>query len=849
MAALDTDTFEVRLSTVRENMPMDIDGVLMLRGAKKKDHSQYMPTFALQAYLLRKELANCVVYMGRDRVLVVASEKSCKGLSALEKIEGLTLIPYDPKAEKEEVETVLKTKVLNEMKCDKIGVLLEDLESMSGTLADSFKKIVFSVKAKVDITSEIAQMMRKKDEKELDAHTKAGAFLSALMQKGVMRQLQDFCVMDRPVKHSEITAKVDKLLENPEKLKGISETVAADIWPAFAAVVSSGDHTLEFPPAEEATEEDKEKLKLTSIIAVIGARWKCYCATAGRTRLIDPDEKQQAAYDAAIAVRTALIEKLRPDASVSDAAKAAVAACPEEFRGNLQKTFGSGTGLILHDAGLSISATNEEKLQADTVLTIVVNLSGMKNNKKEPYSIVFVDTLIVNSKPDEERIVTNGCKIKRSDATWNLTEQEEEEAPNEEEIRKRKENREKKRSESKAGQWQARQNEILEENIEKQKKMTKAQKNAQKVQDNSYPSRLMRRQLALNAVARKGKDITVDAGNNLVYLPINGVQFPFHASTIKLTRQKTEGDTYSFGLDFKTTQMTPFQAYPELAFMKEIWFKCPIELKDNLEILRGKVREMINELKKKERNDAEPQSQDGLIKTPGGGEILKDVYVKPKLQAGAGMLKLLVNLEGHENGFRITSAKAKNVDILYSNVKHLVACPHTPRHDISAGVHIRLHNPVKLPGGQITKDIQVWTPVRDDEVVTGEKNEEDEDLEEDKEKQIIKNINRQFVRFVQSFKTKLPSGSIEIPDPEAYFEGSIAGKDLGTFSCTAATINSLLDTTEFFVATMSEIEVIVFERVVQGMCTFISLHQQFSPRLLYSSDLLRNGFRASILKG
>lgn len=87
---------------------------------------------------------------------------------------------------------------------------------------------------------------------------------------------------------------------------------------------------------------------------------------------------------------------------------------------------------------------------------------------------------------------------------------------------------------------------------------------------------------------------------------------------------------------------------------------------------------------------------------------LPDVWVRPAF-GGKGR-KVAGTLEAHSNGFRYTSPKGEELDIMYRNVKHAFYQP--AENEMITLVHFHLHNPIMV-GKKKTSDVQFYAEVMD----------------------------------------------------------------------------------------------------------------------------------------
>ena len=192
---------------------------------------------------------------------------------------------------------------------------------------------------------------------------------------------------------------------------------------------------------------------------------------------------------------------------------------------------------------------------------------------------------------------------------------------------------------------------------------------------------------------------------------------------------------------------------------------------------------------------------------------------KPTINKGKS--RTLGRFSAHVNGFRYEADSCRPVDILYSNVKHLIACPNTSQHERFAAVHLKLHNPIELQIGAKTSDFHLYTEVMEDgEDIADDKTrrrERDDAKEEEEEARFVKRVNNEFIRFALEMRGKFPTGTVEVPFPkDSYFEG-VANDQLGPITVTPNTIHTVLEGT-FFIISMVEVETVICSSVWCRVC-------------------------------
>ena len=846
--ALSVPFFEARVDAVQKWLPEGVDGLLMLRGAHSDEMPDYMSTYSLQIYLTRRDVANTVILVMKDKCAVAS--RLCnpkKTFHPLSKAQNTTLFATQTK-EDETGENLKKNiadfeAILALTAGKTLGVFNDDMKHMKGKIfAQQFLTMMKEKNiATKDMTTEFASLLRVKDDNERMLHQKAATFGTILTQRFIVKEVKEACNLDEPTSGYDVADAITGTIEDPKdlpKAEHVTETTRA-----FETVVQSGD----FPAEPFIAESTQDPLQTSNICVVAGVRWKQYTSLIGRTYMVNATDEQKAAYAALLVARAALHSQLKPGNKISDAVKRALSSLPESLRAHLHPELGFGTGIQYNDRSLALTADNETELKEGMMLVTRMRLGNLEKKvegeQSQRYVLQVVDTVVVTSKvvegKPEAHVLTNASKFAIDSIAFTIDEEEEEDEDPERERENLRANLRESTLQfetSNAGIWSKRQAEILEANKAATKSSSGSKKGKDETRDTTFPGRLARGQLmpemkALKQVAPN--TLMVDKVDDMIYFPVAGETVGVHGSLVHQTKQEKQGDVYVMRISFKTTaaNFAPYVLHPHKMFFKEVALKAPIADADALEEKRRHIREMVKALEKRELGDSGgPQTVDqtGLQRSAGGLK-LKTVYIKPGIAKGKGS-RPLGNFTAHSNGFRFESTGNHPLDILYSNVKHLIACPNTRQHDRYAAVHVALNNPIKLENGNTTSHVHLFTEVQDEGEEVEDRNGaakrslKDEAQQEDEDDRIINKINEEFVRFVAGMNGKMPEGgTCDIPFKTGYFEG-FAGDALGTITTTQHTICSVLDSPKFFVLTMADVEVVIFERVVQGM-PFVTILQ------------------------
>lgn len=839
--------FWQRAEELLKVLPSEARALVIVRGVHDDEAPDALRTYSLQAYLTGKEFANAIIALSHDTCWLLAGKKACgetlAGIKA-ELPEGKTanLLTCVPKKDANGAQI---NGVISDLRAlgGAVAVVTDDLKHMRGEFFAGKFLAELGTGDLVDFRPATTQLFRRKDAVEQDTVKKAGAFISTIFNKVALKKLNQLVSDEQKVDESTLAEDIVKAIEDPtaQKVKGLTvgedDVTLAAIEPI---IQSGGRHSLAIS-GEAASSGNR--LEYDCVTAHMSVRFKQYCAFVGRTVLVDPSEAVQAAFDAALKARDALHKALRHGTKFSDAYKAMAGAVPEGLRASLVKEAGFGTGIEWRDAGCVISAGASGAAQEGMVIVTHVGLQKVGGGKK-PASIQLIDTVIVPAPGAEEAtVVTASARYTEDECVWTTQDddEDEEEEPAEPATaaRPEKELRESTKNfdDSKAGLWHDHQERILLENQENWKMTESREKD---IKDLSFGGKLAKgkiKALADNFKVRQSNEILVDEDNFMVYLPIlhadgRAYQMPFHGCTFKNTASKVQGEEYTITFDLNSHQdsWTPFHRhFREACWVKQLTYRARTSQKGDLEEKRAAVRRMMTNLKKREQTVKDSEGlvkQADLVKRPAGPIVkLKEVYIKPQVVTGKGSMRCLGDVEAHDNGLRFNSPKylTKPIDILYDNIKHFLTLP--SKHDRFAAIHCVLHNEILLGTGKKTKDIQFWVETETEgEDVCGQRSrltEQEEDEQERQDKATKSAINKEFLAFAKKLNEAVGIER-EIPFAEAWFEGYAGMSDAGLtmLACTKKTVSSVIDTNKFFVASVPEVEVCVFERVVQGRMNF-----------------------------
>ena len=198
---------------------------------------------------------------------------------------------------------------------------------------------------------------------------------------------------------------------------------------------------------------------------------------------------------------------------------------------------------------------------------------------------------------------------------------------------------------------------------------------------------------------------------------------------------------------------------------------------------------------------------------------LDNVYARPGLDGK----RIAGELEVHNNGLRYHDHRGSQIDILFSNMKHLFFQPST--HELIVIIHIHLRDPIMI-GKKKAKDVQFYREATDmafDETGNRKRKhrygDEEEFEQEQEERRRRAQLDKLFKNFAEKITAADPdSKGVDIPFRDLGFNGV---PNRSNVLCQPTT-DCLVQLSEppFMVLTLEEIEIVHLERVQFGLKNF-----------------------------
>ncbi|KAL7419533.1 FACT complex subunit spt16 [Cryptotrichosporon argae] len=844
-----------------------VDALQVLLGESNDDQPAFSKSVALQTYLLSFEFPSTLVVFRRQgrKVTFVCSATKAKILRQLEGVDGVEIEIFVRAAKDESTANVVPN-LIAALGNVKLGVLPKD--AATGKLADEWNTAVAQASGieTVDVTASISAVLAEKDGEEIAATLTASRLASTAMTHYFKSKMEALIDRGTAITHEAFAALVEEKTGNeakdPDQKLWRKDAALGDIdfglvdWVYTPIIQSGGDYDLKV-----SAFSNEKNLKPGVILSSLGMRYKSYSASIGRTFLISPHKKQEAAFKALLDIRQTVLRTLKDGVTGKDVYASALAAARDQdasFGDAFVKNIGFATGIEYRDSSFLLGPKNERKLKENMVVVLSLGFQNLPDPKAEgqTYSLLLQDTVKIGQEGGE--FLTEGC-TKLKDLIMDIEDEESEPEPIPEKkpdakkksavngkspakMRsaapvggRRAETRGKGRAEPESTVAQRIKAHQAELHSARQKEGLAKYASGKGTGDDDKSKVVKkhesyRREEQLPSIVQDRR-IYVDEQRQTVVLPINGFATPFHISIVKNVTKTEENDYIVLRLNFQSPgqiagkkEDMPFED-PDANFVRSVTFRS----KDHRHML--KVYEGITGLKKAatkreaERKEmADVIEQEKLVEIKGRHPyVLKNVYPRPATEGK----KSDGNLEIHQNGIRFRpDGPAAKIDVLFSNIKHLFFQP--SEKELIVLIHVHLKAPIVV-GKKKTYDVQFFREVSDagfDET-TGKRRkarygDEDEIEQEQEDRKRRQELDRLFHSFSKRISDAAQSQGFDLEVDIPFREIAFTGVPNRTDVLLQPTTDCLVNLTElpFTVITLNEVEIAHFERVQFGLKAF-----------------------------
>jgi nucleosome binding factor SPN SPT16 subunit len=228
------------------------------------------------------------------------------------------------------------------------------------------------------------------------------------------------------------------------------------------------------------------------------------------------------------------------------------------------------------------------------------------------------------------------------------------------------------------------------------------------------------------------------------------------------------------------------------------------------------VREIQMEIKGKDqemKNRLGLARQDALKLIP-MAKKLPNVKVRPPPITGKHGCQ--GNLEIHENGFRFSYISGVPIELLFENIKHMIYQPAAG--SISCIFHVTLRSPIMV-GKRKTEELSFYAEVMEasEEVSSVRRTKEQEEEEGERDAERVVATNREFALFAIAVE-KQSGRKVELPQSQNTWRG-VPFRTMTTIKGSNRVLWALNDLPAFTLS-VSDVEVVALERVIDGGSTF-----------------------------
>lgn len=835
----------------------------MIICGKNDENIIYQRSLSLQLWTCGYELFDTLIVFMPDEIHVMSSSKKTKLFEAIGVGEGPKIVTHEKvkgdnyKEFREVIDTIMQGK-----DSIKLGWIPKDKQK--GEFASSFLELVqkSEVIELVDISLAIDDVLSVKAEDEIDACKKAAIASSVVLKHHLIPKIATIIEEELKCTHSRLAEECEEVITSPGEMqkllsKARIDGVSADeIDSSYTPVIMSGQ---EYNLKPSASSND-DNLDYGVIIVALGGRYKSYCSNIARTLFINASNEQKKTYSILLKAFSACKSALVAGNAVSDAWTAAIRvirAKDPSLESKFTKNCGFGTGIGFRDSSLIINGQNQGLVKTGMIFNICVgfqNLQQREHGNSTKYAMMVADTVLIADTASETLTdfdpsfgevsyeLDLGDEVEDDDAITDLPMSFANEAgPKTRGARHAKENdeaaialEEKRKADQKA--------------LAQRKKEESIRKFASNAVDRDFSEQESDSSI-IESYKNAGhlpadaplNQIFVDVPRRSLVVPINGQLVPFHVDVIKSVNASQQGDDTILRVNFLTpdtslkNRVLPSYADKSLIYIRELSFRS-----NDAHNLNRAMR-LILELRKRIKQREDAQAVENVMIAQEDLRLRQDrkqcprlraAQIRPKVQGG----KTMVMIEGHLNGFLVTSNKGTAIEIIYSNIKHAVFQP--CKGTISVIIHFELKNPVKC-GKKTTSYIQIYADVIEASQDLGSRRDTEDGLrEEQDERKRRRKFNEKFKQFVDAVEEDVsqndPGNAFEfdIPYRELSFEG-VPGKSSLTILPTLHCLVALEDNPPF-VLTLGDIEVAHFERVQLSLKSFdlVFVHKDFDKPVI-----------------
>lgn len=853
----------------------DVDSIVVPAG---KFDTVYAKTLSLHVWLFGYELQDTVIVFCENSVLILCGKKKIEFLQPLTKRSDenreIILIPRNQSDnDRGGIERLIKSISSSRKGCT-VGHFPKD--KFSSDLTGQFQSSLASANFEMrDVSGVFSDLFAVKDESELSLLSKAGVITCNVFNKYLREEIMEIIDYDKKVKHEKLSIGCQSALKKTNLLNGLDPDSLELCYDPI--IQSGGNFNLKF-----SIESDDRNLHFGTIVCSLGVRYQSYCSNVIRSLMVNPTEDQSATYSYLHDLFEWATSEMKPGVKIADFCqslhKKVISERPE-LADNLIKSFGFVTGIEFRDSSQLLTSKSNSVFRKGMTVNFNVGFQNLKNPKAEnskdkEYALWLGDVVAIGVGENGTNAVFTLAAKRRPKSVSLYIREEDEDDGDAEDDHDTKTSRKPSANGGDSGVSASKRtlaNGNTEEILGRGHRRAIIEQKTRNEQTAEEKRMSRRRELfdllvkssterlgglktdtgldtkAKSTVAYRGAGqmpkeddiqrlrLFVDKKYETIILPIFGMPTPFHISTLKNVSTSIEADYTYLRINFHHPgavvggkDVTSFQN-PEATYVKEMTYRAsnlrrhgeasiPATNLNNTYRIIKEVLKRYRSREAEERERANLVEQDQLIVDHAKGAFrLKDLYIRPNIVTK----RITGTLETHNNGFRFTSIRGDQVDILYNNIKHAFYQPCDGEMIIL--LHFHLKNAI-MYGKKKQQDVQFYTEVGElttDLSKAHSRMQDRDDLEaEQREREMREQIKAAFRSFVDKTEALARRYNLEFETPF---------RDLGFHGCPhrstvflMPTSSALVSVTEFppFVVTLEEVEFVMLERVSLSIRTF-----------------------------
>jgi nucleosome binding factor SPN SPT16 subunit len=815
-----------KLQSLWRDNAWDSAVILIYILGKSENGVNYSKEASLFIYLLGRELPETAFILTASSVVFIGSVTHCSFVKLfMSDVVNLSIIELNSwETNNNLCDTALSNIIKNTTKC---GVLLKSRQT--GRFIDSWKQLCSEKSLEsFDISKIMGLFFATKDNKELSYCQKASTLSCKVLRKEFVTSMEKIFENDISESHVSISNRLETTILQPSLIDVLVDENFVEV--CYSPIVQSGGCY----DTKVTAQSTDQLLSADVVLCSIGARYKGYCANVSRTFLVNPPDSVVSSYCFLLDLFDHCLQKMIVGNSVSDVwngGREYVMKNKPSFLSNLPLSIGSIIGMEFRDSTCVINKTNSTLISPGMVFNLSISLNdvslsledqlcaSVEFQKLGKYSLLLAD--VVSVQQDGKPIMLTKYPSNLSEINYKQQPKSNVFNGNASFISRQSRRQLQGVSGKQRDIRTSLQAEILAQNCEQQLKMFVTKSSRHDCVDET-------KSIAIDLHTYKSSNefpqnlstsrVAIDLSREAVLVPINNRLVPFHISTIKSISTPNPDMRISFHIPCVKPDQSISSNMRNLivkhgtrvAFIKELTFQ-PATNTDFSDIYK-QYQELSRVFKK--RNKAEEQMRE-LITQP--NLIIShekcskiDIIMRPTINKSN---KHGGKLTAYSNGFRYTSVKHDDVDVIYTNIKHSIFQPCIQTNIVL--IHFSLHQH-QVIGGKKCLDIQFYNDVTESSISLLCKQQTtaySDELDSEQEDRIARNnMNKSYKDFcVQMTTVSSNCINFEIPFKKSGFMGCW-GRQMIEFIPTRESLVSLTEWPPFLLL-LSEIEHVHLERV------------------------------------